>query len=462
MLSRCEEAQDGWSRSRGMPGAANRRRSVGLVVACAGLALTLGLVAADASPTPSFERPQSFAAGRGPTSVAIGDLNGDGKRDLATANGSSDTVSVLLNRGGRRFGSRLDYKAGEAPVSLAIGDLNGDRKPDLATANYQAGTVSTLVNGGDGSFKHKVDYATGSASYAVAIGDLNGDRKSDVAVTSDARTASVLINTGGGSFEAKRDFGTGHGPVSIAIGDLNGDRKPDLVTTNIVEGTVSVLVNRGDGTFKDKVDYATGPSPSSVAVGDLNGDGKLDLVTANADPSYMHTVSVLTNAGGRFRAKVNFKTGKHPASVAIADLNGDGKPDLVTANLFSRTLSVLANAGAGSFRRRRDYRVEGKPVSVAIADLNGDHKPDLAAANTNNVSVLLNARGRCVVPVVRGTPSSFARSEITLANCRVGKIRRAYSNTVTRGYVISEKPKPWTVLRRGGIVNLVVSRGRKQ
>jgi hypothetical protein len=121
---------------------------------------------------------------------------------------------------------------------------------------------------------------------------------------------------------------------------------------------------------------------------------------------------------------------------------------------------VLVNNGNGSFNAKRDYRTPRVPVSVAIGDLNGDRKPDLAVANNGSdaISVLLNATGLCVVPDVRRKPLSFAKRTIGRAQCRVGKIRRAYSK-IAKGRVISETPKPGTVLPRGGKVKLVVSRG---
>ena len=126
--------------------------------------LVLGTSVSAAAPTgsaPSFAAARSYATGSHPSSVAIGDLNGDGKPDLATANGDANTVSVLLNRGDGSFRAKLDYATGSGPASVAIGDLNGDGKPDLATANSDADTVSVLLNRGDGSFQAKRDYATG-------------------------------------------------------------------------------------------------------------------------------------------------------------------------------------------------------------------------------------------------------------------------------------------------------------
>jgi hypothetical protein len=170
---------------------------------------------------------------------------------------------------------------------------------------------------------------------------------------------------------------------------------------------------------------------------------------------------VLLNRGdGSFRPGGAYRTGNGPDSVAIGDLNGDGKPDLATANYNAESVSVLLNRGDGSFGARRDY--PARVNSVAIGDLNGDGKPDLATANDPDiVSVRLNTTGLCTAPNVIGKTLPTAKRTITRAHCRVGKIRYAFSKVVKRGRVISEMPKPGKVLRRGGKVNLVVSRGRK-
>jgi len=366
-----------------------------------------------------------FATGTKPQSVAIGDLDGDGKPDLAVTNWGSNTVSVFRNTSTSGsitpgpFAAKVDFATGSLPTSVAIGDLDGDGKPDLAVANYGVNTVSVLRNTATsgsittGSFAAKVDFATGSVPAFVAIGDLDGDGKPDLVVSNyGTNTVSVLRNTSTsgsitpGSFAAKVDFATGSYSQSVAIGDLDGDGKPDLTVANIASNTVSVLLNTSTsgsittGSFAARVDFATGVTPYSVAIGDLDGDGKPDLAVANENDN---TVSVLRNTStsgsittGSFAARVDFVTGTTSYSVAIGDLDGDGKPDLVVANQNSNTVSVYRNTATsgsittGSFSAKVDFATGTKPYSVAIGDLNGDGKPDLAVANnsSNTVSVL--------------------------------------------------------------------------
>jgi FG-GAP-like repeat/PASTA domain len=466
-------------------------RACAVFLACVGVALIFGVVVPSAAPAasfaaraPSFAYPASgYPTGRDPRSVAIGDLNGDGKPDLVTANDEANTVSVLLNRGDASFRAKRDYPTGHFPVAVAIGDLNGDGKRDLVTANEQANTVSVLLNRGDGSFGVRANYATGGSPRSVAIGDLNGDGSPDLAIanfggenhSTVGTTASVLLNRGDGSFQPSVDYATGKGPISVAIGDLNGDGRPDLAIANFGGGvpstfgsTVSVLLNRGDGSFEAKRDYRTGISPDSVAIGDLNGDGKPDLAIANGQGA---TVSVLANRGdGSFEARRDYRTGSDSDSVAIGDLNGDGKPDLATASAIQSIVSVLANRGDGSFQAARHFATGGADSPVAVGDLNGDGRPDLAttegapveAAPDGDIWVLLNATGLCAVPNLRGKTLPAAKRTLVRAQCGVGKIRRAFSKAVKKGRVISQEPRWGAVLPKGGKVNLVVSRGHKR
>jgi 6-phosphogluconolactonase (cycloisomerase 2 family) len=244
-----------------------------------------------------------FTTNYSPIEVAIGDLDGDGKPDLVVANRNSNNVAVHRNTStsgliaAGSFAKKVGFTTGNQPTSVAIGDLDGDGKPDLAVANNSSNSVSVYRNtstSGSIVFATKVDFATGNAPSSVAIGDLDGDGKPDLAVAnSSSNTVSVYRNTStsgsivAGSFAAKFDFTTGTQPISVAIGDLDGNGKPDLAVANFGSASVSVFRNTSTsgsivaGSFAAKVDFATGTNPYSVAIGDLDGDGKPYSAAAN-------------------------------------------------------------------------------------------------------------------------------------------------------------------------------------
>jgi large repetitive protein len=439
-------------------------RGCALLLAPLGVALTFGLPASSATSAPVFLYPKSYETGGGSFSVAVGDVNRDGKPDLVAA---SNGVSVLMNKGDGSFLAKADYATGDSPYSVALGDVNGDGSLDIVTGNTSDDTASVLLNRGDGSFGAPVVYATGHDSGAIAVGDLNGDGKPDLASASNyyGSTVSVLLNRGDGSFQAPTLYGAGTGSLGVVIGDLDNDGKADLVTANMRVNTASVFLNTGNGGFQARHDYALGDDPRSVAIGDLNADGWADLAAGNEATD---DVSVLLNRGdGGFRAKVDYPTAGRPQSVAIGDLDADGKPDLATASYYggayqTGSASLLLNRGGGRFRPKLDYIVGGQPESVVIADLNVDGKQDVAVAMAGHgVSVLLNTTGRCTVRSLVGRTRSSAKLAIVRNNCRLGKVRRVYSQIVKGGRVISQSPGPDTVLPKRSKVSLVVSRGRR-
>jgi VCBS repeat-containing protein len=354
----------------------------------------------------SFATKVDYATGLSPSSVTSADVNGDGKFDLIVANHGSNTVSVLKNSGDGTFATKVDYATGSEPSSVTSTDVNGDGKFDLIIANNWSDTVSVLINSGNGTFATKVDYATGFSPVSISSADVNGDGKSDLIVADyESNTISVLNNRGDGTFSTKVDYATGLSPKSVTSADVNGDGKFDLIVANFLGNTVSVLKNRGDGTFFTKVDYATGLNPSSVTSADVNGDGNSDLIVANQNDN---RVSVLINSGDGTFAKIRtYWTGSlsWPVSVMSADVNSDGKFDLIVANTYSHVVSVLKNNGDGTFATKVDYATGIAPISVTSADVNSDGQSDLIVANYGgNVSVLINnSTGYSVYPTTTAT-----------------------------------------------------------
>jgi hypothetical protein len=346
----------------------------------------------------AFQSPRLFATGAGPTTVAVADVNGDGKPDLVTTNQGDNTVSVVLGNGDGTFSAPRTFPVGSTPGGLAVADVNGDGKPDLAVANFNSNTVSVLLGNGDGTFQSQQTFGTGHGPSAVALADVNGDGRPDLVVTNSGdNTLVVLLNAGNGTFRSQQTLTVGpetYGAYSLAVTDVNGDGKPDLVTVNYRSSTVKVVLGNGDGTFQGAQTINTGPGPYSVAAADVNGDGKPDLVTANL---LDQSVSVLLgNGGGTFQPPQALATGssRAPYAVAVADVNGDGTPDIVVATPGDGTASILLGNGGGSFQPAVAYPIGGAdPRSVALADVNGDGRSDLVTANYNSggVSVLLNA-----------------------------------------------------------------------
>jgi hypothetical protein len=348
----------------------------------------------------TFSAAVHYAAGDYCSSVAIGDLDGDQVPDLAVANNDwySGSVSVLMGAGDGSFSAAVSYATGGGPSSVAIGDLDGDQVPDLAVANTASDNVSVLLGLGDGTFAAAAYYAAGDESWSVALGDLDGDGDTDLAVANaGSDNVSVLLGLGDGTFAAAVPYAAGNHPTSVAIGDLDGDLVSDLALANTGsfplydDGSVSVLLGLGDGTFAPAVSYSAGERPVSVAIGDLDGNQVPDLAVANSDPDDS-TVSVLLGLGdGTFAATVNYAAARGLGSVAIGDLDGDQVPDLAVASWLSDNVSMLLGAGDGTFAAAVGYAAGTVPYCVAIGDLNGDQAPDLAVANFDaSASVLLH------------------------------------------------------------------------
>jgi hypothetical protein len=402
--------------------------------------------------------------GNDPLSVAVADLNGDGKPDIVVANPgcgpgcrNGGTVGVLLRKGGA-FQNPVSYLVGGSDaLSVAVADVNGDGKADIL-AGIDCGdsecthsAVVVLLGNGDGTFQTAVTYNSGGyLGASVVVADVNGDGKPDLVVASPCTvttntdcnnhsvngTVGVLLGNGDGTFQTAMTYDSGGVSThSVKVADVNGDGKPDVVLVNCSpdqdcgseDGSVGVLLGNSDGTFQAAVGYDSGGQyGSAVAVADVNGDGKLDLVAVNlcaiASNCTGGTVGVLLgNGDGTFQPTVvDSSVGFVPNSIAVSDVNGDGKVDLVVARQCATTacadgaVAVLLGNGDGTFGAAIDFGSGGKDsTSLAVADVNGDGKPDLVVTNeeSNSVNVLFNTS---ITPTATAlvsslNPSNFAQ-----------------------------------------------------
>lgn len=353
----------------------------------------------------------NYDTGAGPTYVATASLRDNSEDDLIVSNFTDGTVSVLLGNGDGTFGTQTTFPVGAGPSWIATGafrSASNNQNVDLAVANQNDNTISILLGNGDGTFGAKTDLPTGSQPVSVVAADLHdasGTSNLDLAVA-DHGDSTIMIyqGNGDGTFQTptKIQLPAGYSPSAIAAADFNGDGHIDLAVADEGNNTVSVFLGNGDGTFRTGTDYPTGNSPVWVSTGDFNGDSVVDLAVANKGDN---TVSILfgqagvanggtTSTGnGTFAAQTIYPAGTGPTSIAVADYNIDGLPDLAVTDQTDNAISVLLNLGGGTFGPNFELPTGTTPVALATADFNGDSRPDVAVANngSNNVSVILDS-----------------------------------------------------------------------
>jgi hypothetical protein len=361
---------------------------------------------ATCSTAQQFQPPAYYHTGAGslPWQVITADFNNDGNLDLAVALNSEGKVAVFLGRGDGTFLAPRKFHA-EGAIGLAVGDLNGDGKPDLVVT--EGGRLSAYLGNGDGTFTYKPShYGAGTLPIGVVLADFNGDGKLDVAVAnhgSQGQKGHVLIRfgLGDGTFGPVVRYNVGGEPWGIAAGDLNGDGHLDLVVSKDNYGdsgnkyTLAVLLNNGDGTFRVKAEYLLGVEVTDTAIADLNHDGKPDLVVASDEE-----VSVLLgNGDGTFGNPTFYSMralGQAPTGVVVADFNLDGIPDIAVSMFDGEPLAssgLLYGNGDGTFHAPIPI-LKGEPGgwSLIAGDFNHDGAPDLAIPIMDGkIAVLLNS-----------------------------------------------------------------------
>jgi hypothetical protein len=340
--------------------------------------------------------------GHGPTGVAVGDFNGDGKTDIAQINSADGTVSIFLGNGDGTFRLGQNYVGTSLAVfSIVVGDFNGDGKADIATVcnqttSPQAASVCITLGNGDGTFQPQTPYsALGNSIFSeLATADLNGDGRLDIVVTSSTGQSpfsrfAILLGNGDGTFANPMATSESGDIIGLAIGDFNRDGKQDLVISDGLNGIASGLdlyLGNGDGTFQSPLELFPNLTPTfGVVARDFNNDGILDLAYGQASPTQI--VVALGNGDGTFTVSSSSNTGININNQVAGDFNQDGNLDIIAtySNGSSTGMLVLFGNGDGTFQSPQIISLVGnRPFGIATGDFNGDGTPDLAISNFND------------------------------------------------------------------------------
>jgi hypothetical protein len=362
----------------------------------------------------TFQATKFYPAGTGSVSLASGDLDGDGRSDLAVANAGSDDISVLIANPDGSFQPPVNYSLNQpgitiSPTSVTIGDFNNDSNLDLAVATPSAKGYAILLGTGKGKFPAIAHYTLDDPNFVnnnntIVAANLNGDLNEDLVLANySANHVTVLHGAGDGTFPTSFSYAAGPAPAFMVVTAFKNNLVSDVAVVNdVVDGAVSLLYGNGDGTLQGTPIYRSAFTPQSLAVGDLNNDGILDIVAASpsAGPGVGAGVAMLGNGdgfvfgkgGGTFKSPMTWTT-TGATSIALGDFNGDGNLDLVSTQPTpgNGNVSVWLGKGDGTFQTPTPFSAGTTPDTVVVADVNGDKKLDLVVGNhgSGNISVLL-------------------------------------------------------------------------
>jgi hypothetical protein len=331
--------------------------------------------------------------------VLAADLNGDGNIDVAaeTANGR---ITIALGNGNGTFNIGGTFDCGTFIGGILTADFNHDGHADLASLGGTTVAVSILLGDGTGNFTEPPAYPTGNGPDLVQLADVNGDGILDAIVGNSGKSVSILLGNGAGGFAAPLPVPEPAAPLAFVVADFNNDGKPDLIVVsagsaaNTNNFTIQLL---GDGTGNLGAPILTSlsPAPLALATADFNQDGKLDLVASVGGVSSPINGEqiLLGNGDGTFSLGTFATTGDIVFSLQVADVNGDGLPDIVCQNRYYGNISVLIGSPGGGLQAAEYFGGGFGENAFAVGDVNGDGKLDIVTANYygNDMSVLLNS-----------------------------------------------------------------------
>jgi predicted outer membrane repeat protein len=356
----------------------------------------------------NFNLPDTYTTASAPWSVVVADMDLDGNNDILVVNNGANSFSIFRNTGSG-FAAKVDYTMGGTPFGIAVGDIDGDGKPDVACVNQTGGIVSvfrnTAVPGAinASSLAPRVDFVVGGTnSQSVALADLDLDGRLDLTVVNSTlsqvavlRNVSTLTTITAQSFAAPFVLSTGANSFHHVVGDIDGDGRLEIVVAVKGSNNVSIWRNTSNNTTLTASNFTlqtvlVGGGPEAVSLADLDGDGKLDLLSANNSSGNFSALRNQSTIGSiSFGALNNYTSAANPVAIQVADMNGDSKPDVVVANQTGQNVAIAYNSAvfgvinASSFSAVSLLPLGGSGRNLALADVNRDGKADLISITTS-------------------------------------------------------------------------------
>ncbi|NLN92673.1 MAG: VCBS repeat-containing protein [Candidatus Hydrogenedens sp.] len=358
----------------------------------------------------NFKSAGLYGTGWGSNALLAEDMNRDGYVDLVTGDLSTNSVSLIYNRGNGSFETERHHYMTDEPGEMLLADFIQKGLPDLVISGRKSNLLYLFANQGDGSFIHSRTLSLGAQALALAAGDLNNDGRMDLVVSLHQQyDLLVFMNSGGGQFQPARRVSVLSGDrkvlpqvLSIALGDVDGDGHPDIVTANSKIDSVSVLLNRGDGTFEAAKTTKVDNYPRDIHLVDTNRDQKLDLVflsrndpdvaTDGADPRVCRWFGL---GDGTFHedSHIRISTGSAPRALRLGDYTGNGSLDCATIHPGDNSLYLLRGGANGNFTAGKRFSMGIAPQDLVFADVRKDGKMDMLCTNDGGSFYLRFSRG---------------------------------------------------------------------
>lgn len=369
----------------------------------------------------SFVEVMDSATAYGSAGSVSGDLDDDGKPDVAVADFNHNRLYIFRNTstiGHMQMATKIDSATGVQPKWIALEDLNGDGKLDIVVLNTGSNNVTVYINNstpGTIALFQRMDLSVDYNPQGITIGDVDNDGRPDIVVSNTgAASVSILRNTTTGqtvSFAAKRDIPTGKSPVGVALADLNGDGKRELIVGDYDDIAVAVFANTSTAdsiSFGPRTDYPVASQPIAITVADLDGDGFIDIISGSSTSGNVSLLRNLSTSGDiSILPRVDIVFSQMPGEIFHAtDMDGDGKPDIVISSRFNSSMIIFKNTsvpGRFQFNSWWTFVPGNSPLGMTETDLDGDGIPDVAISSFG-ASELIVLRSRVTTPVI----SSFS------------------------------------------------------